>query len=183
MATPPQGRASQGRPDPSSAPKLGPAARAAGGTEQICPVCSYHHLCLELGRTATRPTAEASLAQQQMRQFGALLNQHYRTKRSVSDYTPLPHVTVNHLNALCRRVLSKTASALIHERVMMAQGLLSYSALSVAQVSYELGFEDASYLRAPFPQVHQHHARGIPTALICPVRRLQMGCAGVGGAQ
>ena len=118
-----------------------------------------------------------------MRQFDVLLNQHYRTKRSVSDYAPLPHVTANHLNALCRWVFSKTASALIHERVMMAQGLLSYSALSVAQVSYELGFEDASYLRAPFPQVHQHHARGIPTALICPVRRLQMGCAGVGGAQ
>ena len=83
--------------------------------------------------------------------------------------------------SLCRRVLSKTASALIHERVMVAQRLLSHSTLSVAQVGYELGFESASYLRALLPQVHQHHARGIPTALICPVRRLQMGCAGVGG--
>ena len=60
-----------------------------------------------------------------MRQFGALLNQHYRTKRSVSDYAPLPHVTANHLKALCRRVLSKTASALIHERVMVTQRLLN----------------------------------------------------------
>ena len=49
-----------------------------------------------------------------MRQFGVLLNQHSRTKRSVSDYAPLLHVTSNHLNALCRRILSKTASALIH---------------------------------------------------------------------
>ena len=122
-------------------------------------------------RYPARPTAEASLAQQQMQHFDALLNQHYRTKHSVSDYTPLPHVTANHLNALCRRVLSKTASALIHERVVVvAQGLLSHSALGVAQVSYELGFEDASYLRTPLPQVHQHHARGIPTAVIYPVR-------------
>ena len=100
-----------------------------------------------------------------------MLNQHYRTKRSVSDYAPLLHVTANHLKALCRRVFSKTASALIHERVVVeAQRLLSYSALGVAQVSYELGFEDASYLRTPLPQVHQHHARGIPTAVIYPVR-------------
>ena len=106
-----------------------------------------------------------------MRQFGVLLNQHSRTKRSVSDYAPLLHVTANHLNALCRRVLSKIVSALIHERVVVeAQRLLSYSALGVAQVSYELGFEEAPYLRAPFPQVHQRHARGIPTASICPVR-------------
>ena len=118
-----------------------------------------------------------------MRQFGLLLNQHSRTKRSVSDYAPLLHVTANHLNALCRRVLSKTASVLIHERVVMeVQRLLSHSALGVAQVGYELDFEDASYLCTPLPQVHQHHARGIPTALIYPVKRLQMDCAGAGSA-
>ena len=89
-----------------------------------------------------------------MRQFGVLLNQHSRTKRSVSDYAPLLHVTSNHLNALCRRILSKAASALIHERVVMeeAQRLLNHSALGVAQVDYELGFDDTSYLRAALPK-------------------------------
>ncbi|MBF9238123.1 helix-turn-helix domain-containing protein [Hymenobacter sp. BT683] len=110
--------------------------------------CTYLHLCLEL---ATRhypalPAAESNPAQQQIRQLGALLNQHYRTKRSVRDYADLLHLSANHLNALCRRVLNKTASALIHERVIVeAQRLLSHSALGVAQVAYELGFEDASY--------------------------------------
>lgn len=75
-----------------------------------------------------------------MRQFNALLNQHYQTNRSVSNYARLLHVTANHLNALCRRALNKTASALIHERVMVeAQGVLSYSTLGVVQVGYELG--------------------------------------------
>jgi AraC-like DNA-binding protein len=109
---------------------------------------SYLHLCLELAARhyPAQPTAEANLAQQQIRQFGALLNQHYRTKRSVSDYAELLHLSANHLNALCRRVLNKTASTLIHERVVVeAQRLLSHSALGVAQVAYELGFEDASY--------------------------------------
>ena len=109
---------------------------------------SYLHLCLELAARhyPALPPAETGLAQQQIRQFGALLNQHYRTLRSVRDYAALLHLTANHLNALCRRVLNKTASALIHERVIMeAQRLLSHSALGVAQVAYELGFEDASY--------------------------------------
>jgi len=109
---------------------------------------SYLHLALELATRhyPAQPAAEAGLALQQIRQFGALLNEHYRTKRSVSDYAELLHLSANHLNALCRRVLNKTASALIHERVLTeAQRLLSHSALSVAQVAYELGFEDASY--------------------------------------
>jgi AraC family transcriptional activator of pobA len=109
---------------------------------------SYLHLVLELAARhyPAQPAAEANLAQQQIRQFGALLNEHYRTKRSVRDYAALLHVSANHLNALCRRVLNKTASALIHERVVTeAQRLLSHSALGVAQVAYELGFEDASY--------------------------------------
>ena len=109
---------------------------------------TYLHLCLELATRhyQAQPAAETGLAQQQMRQFGALLNQHFRTRRSVRDYAALLHVSANHLNALCRRVLNKTASALIHERVVVeAQRLLSHSALSVAQVAYELGFEDASY--------------------------------------
>lgn len=109
---------------------------------------SYLHLCLELAARhyPAQPVAETSLALQQIRQFGTLLNQHYRRKHSVRDYAELLHITANHLNALCRRVLNKTASDLIHERVITeAQRLLSHSALGVAQVAYELGFEDASY--------------------------------------
>lgn len=109
---------------------------------------TYLHLSLELAarQYPAVPAADAGLPLQQIRQFGALLNQHYRTRRSVSDYADLLHLSPNHLNALCRRMLNKTASTLIHERVVLeAQRLLSHSALGVAQVAYELGFEDASY--------------------------------------
>ncbi|MDO7849412.1 helix-turn-helix domain-containing protein [Hymenobacter sp. M29] len=120
----------------------------ASHTNQAEVFRSYLHLALELATRhyPAQPAAETSAALQQIRQFGALLNQHYRTKRSVSNYAELLHLSANHLNALCRRVLNKTASALIHERVITeAQRLLSHSALGVAQVAYELGFEDASY--------------------------------------
>lgn len=112
-------------------------------------VRAYLALLLELTTRhypAAPVTTEAGLAQRQIRQFGALLNQHYRTKRGVRDYAALLHLTANYLNALCRRVLGQTASDLIHARVVLeAQRLLTHSALSVAQVADELGFEDPSY--------------------------------------
>lgn len=110
---------------------------------------AYLGLLLELATrhypAAPAPT-EAGLTQSQIRQFGALLNQHYRTHRSVRDYAGLLHLTANYLNALCRRVLGQTASDLIHARVVLeARRLLTHSALSVAQVADELGFDDPSY--------------------------------------
>ncbi|MFD1871481.1 AraC family transcriptional regulator [Hymenobacter bucti] len=110
---------------------------------------AYLGLILELA-TRHYPAAPAStgagLAQSQIRQFGALLNQHYRTHRSVRDYAARLHLTANYLNALCRRVLGQTASDLIHARVVLeARRLLTHSALSVAQVADELGFDDPSY--------------------------------------
>jgi AraC family transcriptional activator of pobA len=60
-------------------------------------------------------------------------------------------LTANHLNALCRRVLNKTASALIHERVVAeAQRRLVHSAQPVAEVADALGFDDASYFTRYF---------------------------------
>jgi AraC-like DNA-binding protein len=124
------------------------AAQPAAPPEQAEVVRAYLLLSLELAaRHFPAPaTSGAALAQQQVRQFGALLNQHFRTRRTVQDYAALLHLTAGHLNAVCRRVLNKTASALIHERVVVeAQRLLAHSALTVAQVAYELGFDDPSY--------------------------------------
>ncbi len=110
---------------------------------------AYLALILEIATRhypAAPASTEAGLAQSQIRQFGALLNQHYRTRRSVRDYAALLHLTANYLNALCRRVLGQTASDLIHARVVLeARRLLTHSALSVAQVADELGFDDPSY--------------------------------------
>ena len=81
-----------------------------------------------------------------MREFGLLLNQHFRTHRSVQHYADLLHVSPNHLNALCRRQLGKTASALIQERVLVeARRLLRHTDATIGQVADALGFEDASY--------------------------------------
>jgi AraC family transcriptional activator of pobA len=113
-------------------------------------VRSYLHICLELAarhyNAQVATPDEPRHAQQILREFGQLLNQHFRTQRSVQHYADLLHISPNHLNALCRRQLGKTASTLIQERVLVeAQRLLRHTDATVGQVADTLGFEDASY--------------------------------------
>ena len=90
-------------------------------------------------------------ALQQVRAFSQLLEAHFRTEKTVRYYAGRLALTANHLNAICRRVLNKTASDLIHERVVVeAQRGLAHSAQSVGQLADQLGFEDASYFARYF---------------------------------
>ncbi|MCA8829175.1 AraC family transcriptional regulator [Hymenobacter pini] len=112
---------------------------------------AYLLLCLELAARQypadePRPAGEPRHAQQLLREFGSLLNQHFRQQREVQQYADWLHVSPNHLNALCKRHLAKTASTLIQERVLIeARRLLRHTDATVAQIADQLGFEDASY--------------------------------------
>ncbi|TGD78815.1 helix-turn-helix domain-containing protein [Hymenobacter wooponensis] len=127
-------------------------------------VRSYLHICLELAaRQYPAPVAtpeEPRHAQQLLREFGLLLNEHFRTQRSVQHYADMLHISPNHLNALCRRQLGKTASTLIQERVLVeAHRLLRHTDATVGQVADALGFEDASYFSRYFRK-HTGHSPG-----------------------
>jgi AraC-like DNA-binding protein len=118
---------------------------------------SYLHICLELAarRFSASPSApepdEPRHAQQVLREFGASINQQFRSHREVQHYADQLHVSPNHLNALCRRQLGKTASSFIQERVLIeARRLLRHTDATVTQVADALGFEDASYFSRYF---------------------------------
>ncbi|GAB2465819.1 AraC family transcriptional regulator [Hymenobacter qilianensis] len=116
-------------------------------------VRGYLFLYLELAaRLYPHETPPApAYAQQHVREFGRLLTQHFHAEKTVGYYAERLSLTANHLNAICRRLLNKTASDLIHERVVTeAQRQLKHSAQSVAQIADALGFEDASYFTRYF---------------------------------
>ncbi|QIX60291.1 helix-turn-helix domain-containing protein [Hymenobacter sp. BT18] len=128
---------------------------------------SYLHICLELAARqypaapATFSPEEPLHAQTLLRAFGSLINQHFRTSREVQHYADQLHVSPNHLNALCRRHLGKTASALVQERVLLeARRLLRHFPATIAQVADALGFEDASY----FSRYFRKHSAQTPEA-------------------
>lgn len=83
--------------------------------------------------------------------FKELVNQHFKTNRSVSHYAELMATTPGHLNDTVKKMTGKTAGSIIHERVLLeAKRLLYHSYLSIKEISIQLNFEDPSYFNRFF---------------------------------
>lgn len=81
-----------------------------------------------------------------MRQFEKLIELHFRDKRLPKEYAEVLFVTPNHLNALAKDVVGKSAGELIRERVLLeAKRLLVNSDLMISQIADALNFEDNAY--------------------------------------
>ncbi|RYY38939.1 MAG: helix-turn-helix domain-containing protein [Chitinophagaceae bacterium] len=94
------------------------------------------------GGAASQPSQKSML----LRNFRRLIDAHFAEWRLPKQYADVLYVTPNHLNALCRDLLGKTAGDLIRERVLLeAKRLLTGADLTVAAVADRLHFEDASY--------------------------------------
>ena len=64
----------------------------------------------------------------------------------VQDYAGLMAITEKYLNELCKKTAGKTASELIHERIILeAKRLLLHSDLNNKEVAYFLSFDDPSH--------------------------------------
>ncbi len=78
--------------------------------------------------------------------FRIALDQNFPKLLKVSDYAKLLQVSRSHLNEELRRHTGRSASDHIHDRLLLeARRLLVYSPLTVAQIAYELQFQDPSY--------------------------------------
>ncbi|HEX2629019.1 MAG TPA: helix-turn-helix transcriptional regulator [Chitinophagaceae bacterium] len=83
--------------------------------------------------------------------FRKLIDEHYRSLRLPKAYADLLYITPNHLNALCKDLLGKTAGDLIRDRVLLeAKRLLTNAGTTVAEIAYELNFQDNSYFNRFF---------------------------------
>ncbi len=92
-----------------------------------------------------------------IRQFEDLVEQQFIQVRTVRDYADQMGLTPNHLNHICQKVLGKTASQILHERLLIeAQRLLTHTPKSVKEVGFQLGFDDPSYF-VRFFKKYTHH--------------------------
>jgi len=86
-----------------------------------------------------------------LRNFLQLIDRHYRNLQLPKEYAALLFITPNHLNALCKELLGKTAGDLIRERIILeSKRLLTNADMSIAGVAYELNFSDNSYFSRYF---------------------------------
>ncbi len=85
------------------------------------------------------------------RRFEALLETHHLEHLGVADYADRLAVTPTHLSRVMREATGQSASAAIEQRLIReARRNLAFSNLSIAEISYQLGFEDPSYFSRVF---------------------------------
>jgi AraC-like DNA-binding protein/mannose-6-phosphate isomerase-like protein (cupin superfamily) len=81
-----------------------------------------------------------------VRQFEQMIEAHFREKRMVRDYAEMLLLTPNYLNAVCNKMVGKSAGSLIRERIMLeARRLLLHDSRTVAEIGHLLNFDDNSY--------------------------------------
>ena len=99
--------------------------------------------------TAAAPDRDYDL----LARYRALLEAHFRSERSLTFYAGRLAVTPARLNAACKARAGRTASTLIHDRIVIeAKRYLIYSESSVAQVAHLTGFDDPAYFNRFFAQ-------------------------------
>jgi AraC-like DNA-binding protein len=92
--------------------------------------------------TSPAPFAAVSL----VRRVRQEVEKSFRTSRTVADYARALGVTTSRLNESLRIATGLTAKEMIRARLVLeAKRLLLHSELNMAEVGYDLGFEDPSY--------------------------------------
>lgn len=117
---------------------------------------------------ATRAVREAPAENPLACRFRLALEENFPRLLAVHEYADLLQVSRSHLNDELQRQSGASASAIIHERVLMeAKRLLMHSSLSIAEIAYRLRFRDPSY----FGRFFRKGAGGTPGGFRKDARR------------
>lgn len=80
------------------------------------------------------------------KRFKLLVEQRFLELGAVQDYAALLLVTERRLNEAVKGTTGKTATQLIHDRILLeAKRLLAETALGISEIAYRLNFEDPAY--------------------------------------
>lgn len=83
--------------------------------------------------------------------LGATIEEHYKQERSQVFYCEKLNIDLYRLNNILIHHTGKTLFAILQDRIHQeALNLLTYSSLSVKQISFELGCSDPPYLTRCF---------------------------------
>ena len=89
-----------------------------------------------------------------VKSFRTLLGQHYDKLHQVAEYASLLNVSPGHLNDMVKEHTGISASSMIHDRLILeSKRALFHSTLSVKEIGYSLGFEDAAYFNRFFKRL------------------------------
>lgn len=126
-----------------------------------------HHLGLvgvwlerQVEIAAEEQRGKPAAAQRLARAYAALLEREFRSGKGVADYARDLGVTPTHLSRVCNQTCGRSASDLLHDRLIFeARRLLSETRLPVSDISRTLGYTSAAY----FTRAFQHRTGKTPS--------------------
>jgi AraC family transcriptional activator of pobA len=78
--------------------------------------------------------------------FSQSLERNFKSHQSIEVYADQFNITAAHLNSLCRRIANQSALQIIHQRLLLeAKRNLIYTAMTISEISNELGFSEPAY--------------------------------------
>lgn len=78
--------------------------------------------------------------------FKKALDENIIEKRQVQDYADMLHITPKYLNDICQKTVNRTASDLVHEKLILeAKKLLLHTNKKISEIAFQLKFHDSSH--------------------------------------
>ncbi|WP_106475639.1 helix-turn-helix domain-containing protein [Phytohalomonas tamaricis] len=94
----------------------------------------------------SRPRSHQDTGHHHLSHFQALIDRRFHEQPSIETLARELDITPAHLNALCRRLADRSALQLLHERLLLeAKRNLTYTNMTISQVSDQLGFSEPAY--------------------------------------
>lgn len=89
---------------------------------------------------------QSDKGRQHLDHYQTLIEAHYREQPSIEALAEQIGVSSAHLNMLCRQLAGRSALQLLHERLLLeAKRQLTYTNMTIGQVSDSLGFSEPAY--------------------------------------
>ncbi|QNR85663.1 helix-turn-helix domain-containing protein [Pedobacter riviphilus] len=93
--------------------------------------------------------------------YRSLIDMHYKKEKLVAFYADQLNISANYLNMLCKRHFHVSATALIHERLILeAKRVLLTTERPIKAIAFDLGFYDVAY----FSKFFKNQTRITPRA-------------------
>lgn len=111
-------------------------------------------IVLRLSIAQDRPApAPGDRDQDLLMRYRTLIEAHFRDQRSPAFYAAALAVTPARLNAACKARAGRTATTILHDRILLeAKRLLVYTDHGVARIAQMTGFDDPAYFSRFFAQ-------------------------------
>ena len=85
--------------------------------------------------------------------YKELVERHFRQQKAMEFFSREIGISAQRLNQACKGRAGKTASEILHERIIIeAKRCLLYMETTVAEIGYDLGFDDPAYFSRFFSQ-------------------------------